>query len=144
MVFGGEEGQALLFEFFEFVVEDFFGGGGLWLVGFFLLGEFADLGLSFGDLVFEVEFLFFDEFEALFKLLVQVLILEVPVIVDFLNLSLLLPHHCSYPALQLVYSRRQFVHILLLIFTILLKIGFQRLQVLSLVPEFVHLMLSVD
>ncbi len=54
VVFGGEEGQALLFEFFEFVVEEFFGGGGLWLVGFFLLYEFGYLGLSFGDLVFEV------------------------------------------------------------------------------------------
>ncbi len=100
--------------------------------------------LAFGELVFEVEFLFLDELEALFEFLVQVLILEVPVVVELLNVNLLFPHHCSDPTLQLVHSRRQFIHILLLILTILLEIGLQRFQMFSLIPQFVNLMLPVD
>jgi hypothetical protein len=102
------------------------------------------LRLAFGELVFEVEFLFLDELEALFEFLVQVLILEVPVVVELLNVNLLFPHHCSDPTLQLVHSRRQFIHILLLILTILLEIGLQRFQMFSLIPQFVNLMLPVD
>jgi hypothetical protein len=34
VVFGGEEGEALLLEFFEFVLEEFFCGGVLGLGGF--------------------------------------------------------------------------------------------------------------
>jgi hypothetical protein len=103
-------------------------------VGFFLLCEFADLDLSLGELVFEVEFLLLDEFESLFEFLVQILILEVPVVVELLKISLLFPHQCSDPTLQLVHSGRQFIHILLLIFTILLKISLQHVQMFSLVP----------
>ena len=102
------------------------------------------MALAFGELVFEVEFLFFYQLESLLKLLVQLLILEVPVIVDLLDLGLLFSHQGSHPALQLINSRRQLIHILFLVLAVLLKIGLQRLHVLSLISEFVGLVLFVD
>jgi hypothetical protein len=91
------------------------------------------LALAFGELVFEVEFLFLNKLESLLKLLVQLLVLEVPVVVDFLDLGLLFSHQRSHPALELINSRRQFVHVFLLVLAVLLKIGLERLHVFSLI-----------
>lgn len=121
-VFCCKKGQALLFELFEFVLEEFFGWEGVGFLGFEGLGLFGELGLLLGELLLEILLFFLNQLESLLQLLVEILVFKIPVIVHLFDLSLFLFDHGTDPTLQLINRGRQLIHIFLLILRLLFQL----------------------